>query len=97
MATAYVRVEGVYTNTSPVDAYRGSIQTPTTVNERLIENGARELGIDPAEMRRRNYIQAHEYPYHAPLDDSPAAPIANVRPKLKISVNWPESTKEPSR
>jgi len=64
---AYVKVTSVYTNTSPVDAYRGSIQTPTTINERLIENGARELGIDAAEIRRRNYIQAHEYPYQAPL------------------------------
>jgi carbon-monoxide dehydrogenase large subunit len=65
--TAYVKVHGVYTNTAPVDAYRGSIQTPTTINERLIDNGARELGIEPAEMRLRNYIQAHEYPYRAPL------------------------------
>jgi len=64
---AYVKVTGVYTNTTPIDAYRGSIQTPTTINERLIDNGARELGIDPAEMRLRNYIQANEYPYRTAL------------------------------
>jgi carbon-monoxide dehydrogenase large subunit len=64
---AHVKVTSAYTNTTPTDAYRGSIQTPTTINERLIENGARELGIDAAEIRRRNYIQGPDYPYRAAL------------------------------
>ena len=66
--TAYASVRGVYTNTAPVDAYRGSGRPEATyVNERLFENGARELGIDPLEMRRRSYLQSTEYPYRTPL------------------------------
>ena len=65
---AYASVRGAYTNTAPVDAYRGSGRPEATfVNERLFENGARELGIDPLEMRRRNYVQGNDYPYQTPL------------------------------
>ncbi len=63
----HVRVTGAYTNTAPIDAYRGSIQASTSVGERLLENGARELGIEVAEMRARNYIGAVAYPYTNPL------------------------------
>jgi len=57
----------VYTNTVPVAAYRGSGRPEATlVNERLLENGAREMGIDVVEMRRRNLIAAHEFPYATP-------------------------------
>src|SRR6478735_8228406 len=53
----HLRVRGVYTNTVPVDAYRGSGRPEATwTNERLIERGAHELGIDVVEMRRRNLI-----------------------------------------
>ena len=63
----YLRVRGVYTNTVPVDAYRGSGRPEATwTNERLIERGAREFGIDVVEMRRRNLIAAAEFPYSAP-------------------------------
>ena len=55
----HLRVRGVYTNTVPVDAYRGSGRPEATwINERLIERGAHELGIDVVEMRRRNLIGA---------------------------------------
>ena len=64
---AHVSVEGVFTNTTPVDAYRGAAAAPTFVNERLIEKGAREMGIDPAELRLRNYIHSRQYPYTNPL------------------------------
>ena len=60
---AEVHIDGVYTNTTPIDAYRGVKQAPAYVHEILIENGAREIGIDPAEMRRRNYIRTEDYPY----------------------------------
>lgn len=62
----YLRVRGVYTNTVPVDAYRGSGRPEACwVNERLVENGARELGIDAVELRRRNLITAQDFPYPA--------------------------------
>src|SRR5215470_17306323 len=63
----HLRVRGVYTNTVPVDAYRGSGRPEATwTNERLIELGARALSIDVAEVRRRNLIAAAEFPYAAP-------------------------------
>ena len=63
----HLRVRGVYTNTVPVDAYRGSGRPEATwTNERLIELGARELGIDVVEMRRRNLIARADFPYSAP-------------------------------
>jgi carbon-monoxide dehydrogenase large subunit len=63
----HLRVQGVYTNTVPVDAYRGSGRPEATwTNERLIERGARELGIDVVEMRRRNLITRTDFPYPAP-------------------------------
>ncbi len=63
----HMRVRGVYTNTVPVDAYRGSGRPEATwINERLIERGARELDIDVAEIRRRNLLDQAEFPYPAP-------------------------------
>ena len=63
----YLRVRGAYTNTVPIDAYRGSGRPEATfVNERLLENGAREMGIDVAEIRRRNLIPGESFPYPTP-------------------------------
>src|SRR5947208_7936535 len=63
----HMRVRGAYTNTVPVDAYRGSGRPEATwVNERLIERGAHELGIDAVEMRRRNLLDKADFPYPAP-------------------------------
>ncbi len=64
----HLRVRGAYSNTVPVDAYRGSGRPEATfVNERLVENGARELGIDVVEIRRRNLIPAEAFPYTTPV------------------------------
>jgi carbon-monoxide dehydrogenase large subunit len=62
----HVAVEGVFTNTAPVDAYRGAGRPEAAyVVERLVETAARELGIDRAELRRRNFIR--EFPYETPV------------------------------
>jgi carbon-monoxide dehydrogenase large subunit len=59
-------VNGVFTNTAPVDAYRGAGRPEATYTvERLVETAARELGIDPAELRRRNFIK--NFPYATPV------------------------------
>jgi len=59
-------VTAVFTNTSPVDAYRGAGRPEATyVVERIVETAARELGMDPGEIRRKNYI--HEFPYASPV------------------------------
>jgi carbon-monoxide dehydrogenase large subunit len=63
----HLRIRGVYTNTVPVDAYRGSGRPEATwTNERLIERGARVLGLDVADIRRRNFLKASDFPYPAP-------------------------------
>ena len=59
----YCEVDGVYTNTAPVDAYRGAGRPEATfVVERLVEVAARELGKDPAEFRRKNFIRRFPHP-----------------------------------
>jgi carbon-monoxide dehydrogenase large subunit len=64
----HVEVEGVFTNTAPVDAYRGAGRPEATyVVERIVETAARELAIDPAELRRRNFIQPKDFPYQTPV------------------------------
>jgi carbon-monoxide dehydrogenase large subunit len=53
----YVNVKAVFTNTVPVDAYRGAGRPEATFQlERVIDKAARELGMDPVELRRKNFI-----------------------------------------
>jgi aerobic carbon-monoxide dehydrogenase large subunit len=62
----YAEVKAVFTNTVPVDAYRGAGRPEATyVVERLVETAAREMNIDPAEIRRRNFIRS--FPYATPV------------------------------
>jgi aerobic carbon-monoxide dehydrogenase large subunit len=62
----YCEVDAVYTNTVPVDAYRGAGRPEASfVVERLIEVGARELGRDPAELRRKNFVRS--FPHQTPV------------------------------
>jgi aerobic carbon-monoxide dehydrogenase large subunit len=59
-------VNAVFTNTAPVDAYRGAGRPEATYTvERIVETAARELGMDPAELRRRNFITT--FPYATPV------------------------------
>jgi carbon-monoxide dehydrogenase large subunit len=62
----HVGVTGVYTNTGMVDAYRGAGRPEATfVIERVCDLVAGATGVDPAEVRRRNFIQPNEFPYDA--------------------------------
>ena len=62
----HANVRAVYTNTAPVDAYRGAGRPEATyLLERTIETAARELGVAPAELRRKNFIR--EFPYQTPV------------------------------
>jgi carbon-monoxide dehydrogenase large subunit len=64
----HVSVEGVYTNTAPVDAYRGAGRPEASyVVERIVETAARDMGMDPAELRRKNFIQPDQFPYETPV------------------------------
>ena len=58
---------GVVTNTSPTIAYRGAGRPEAAVMlERLIDLAARELRIDPIELRRRNLLEVGDFPYTTP-------------------------------
>ena len=62
----YCEVTAVFTNTTPVDAYRGAGRPEATyVVERLVETAAREMKLDPAELRRKNFIR--QFPYQTPV------------------------------
>ena len=64
----HVNVRAAFTNTVVVDAYRGAGRPEATfVVERLVEAAARETGVDPADLRRRNFIQPDEFPYQTPV------------------------------
>ena len=53
----YGKVYGTFTNTTPVDAYRGAGRPEATyIIERMVDLFAREVGMDPAEVRRRNLV-----------------------------------------
>jgi carbon-monoxide dehydrogenase large subunit len=57
----------VFTNTNPVGAYRGAGRPESAyVVERIMNTAARQLGVDPAELRRRNFIQPDQFPYTTP-------------------------------
>ena len=65
----YCNVIGTYTNTGMVDAYRGAGRPEATyVIERAVDLVARELDMDPLELRRKNFIQPGDFPY-APADN----------------------------
>ena len=62
----YCEISAVFTNTAPVDAYRGAGRPEATyLLERIVETAAHEMGLDPAEIRRRNFIT--EFPYATPV------------------------------
>jgi carbon-monoxide dehydrogenase large subunit len=62
----YVNVKAVFTNTVPVDAYRGAGRPEATYQlERVIDKAARELGVDPIKLRRQNFIT--QFPYQTPV------------------------------
>jgi aerobic carbon-monoxide dehydrogenase large subunit len=62
-----VSTKCMFTNTTPVGAYRGAGRPEGNYYmERLVETAAREMGIDRVELRRRNHIQPEHMPYKAP-------------------------------
>jgi aerobic carbon-monoxide dehydrogenase large subunit len=67
--TCYARVRAAYTNTLPVDAYRGAGRPEASyVLERLVDVAARELGVEPDALRKKNFIKPKQMPYTTPTD-----------------------------
>jgi carbon-monoxide dehydrogenase large subunit len=64
----YCDVQAYYTNTVPVDAYRGAGRPEASfLLETLMDQAAHEIGMDPAEFRRRNFIPKDAFPYQTPV------------------------------
>ncbi len=62
--TTHFRNRGIYTNTTQVDAYRGAGRPEAIYAlERVMDFAARELGVDPMDLRRKNFIQPGQFPY----------------------------------
>ena len=60
----YCEVLAIFTNTVPVDAYRGAGRPEAAyLLERLVDKAARELKVDPIELRRKNMITPEQFPY----------------------------------
>jgi carbon-monoxide dehydrogenase large subunit len=64
----YVNVKTVFTNTAPVDAYRGAGRPEATFSiERVVDKMCRELGLDAFEVRRKNLLTPDQFPYTTPV------------------------------
>jgi aerobic carbon-monoxide dehydrogenase large subunit len=67
----YANVLGVFTNTVPVDAYRGAGRPESNyLVERLVDAAAAELGVDKVELRRRNMVLPSAMPHSTPVGKS---------------------------
>ena len=66
IANIYCDVQAVYTNTVPVDAYRGAGRPEACyLIERIMETAAREMGVDPAALRAKNFVRS--FPHQTPV------------------------------
>jgi len=64
----YCEVKALFTNTVPVDAYRGAGRPEASyLLERLVDRAAKVAGLDPVEIRRRNFISTDDFPYQTPV------------------------------
>ena len=64
----YCEVKALFTNTVPVDAYRGAGRPEASyLLERLVDRAAKVVGLDPVEIRRRNFISTDDFPYQTPV------------------------------
>jgi carbon-monoxide dehydrogenase large subunit len=64
----YCEVKALFTNTVPVDSYRGAGRPEACyLLERLVDRAAKVAGLDPVEIRRRNFISTDDFPYQTPV------------------------------
>jgi len=91
----HVRMRGVYTNTVPVDAYRGAGRPEAAyVIERLVDSAAREIGIAPDALRRRNFIKPSAMPYQTATGQSyDSGDFAGHLKRAQHLANWSSFSK----
>ncbi|HKJ62230.1 MAG TPA: xanthine dehydrogenase family protein molybdopterin-binding subunit, partial [Hyphomicrobiales bacterium] len=95
----YTNVKAVFTNTVPVDAYRGAGRPEATfILERTLSKAAQEMGVDQAELRRKNFIQPNQFPYQTPVavvyDTGDYEPALNKAMELADYVNFEQRRAE---
>jgi carbon-monoxide dehydrogenase large subunit len=70
LQAAHYAVKGVFTNTTPVDAYRGAGRPETIyMLERLMDYAARKHAVDPVTLRRKNFIRPDQMPYQTAVGE----------------------------
>ena len=86
----------VFTTMTPTDAYRGAGRPEATYAiERAMDALARQMGVDPVEIRRRNFIPTEQFPYNAPAGwSSTAATTPRTSPRPLELVRWDERKAE---
>ncbi len=86
----YANIKGVVTNTVPVDAYRGAGRPEAIyLVERIVDAAARELGIAPDELRRRNFIRRADMPYQTPVESRyDSGDFAGVMSRAIEKADW---------
>ncbi len=90
IAAAHVRVQGVFTHTAPVDAYRGAGRPEAIYAiERLLDVAAAEIGLSPYEIRKINFIRPEQMPYQTALGSTYDSGdfLANLDDAIKLS-DW---------
>src|SRR3990170_7128542 len=98
----YANVKAALTHTAPVDAYRGAGRPEATyVIESIVSKAAKELKIDPAELRRKNFIPSTAFPYQTPValqyDSGNYPPIIDEAIKIADYTGFEARRAEPSR
>jgi carbon-monoxide dehydrogenase large subunit len=92
LPTIYCEVVGAFTNTTPVDAYRGAGRPEATyLVERMCDLTAKAIGMDPGEFRRKNFIPASKFPYQTPV--ALAYDSGNYGPALERALQMADYTK----
>jgi len=86
----YANIRGVVTNTVPVDAYRGAGRPEANyLVERIVDLAARELGLAPDELRRRNFIKSADMPYQTPVESRyDSGDFAAVMARAMEKADW---------
>jgi aerobic carbon-monoxide dehydrogenase large subunit len=98
----HCRVEAAFTNTAPVDAERGAGRPEATfLVERLVDRAAKEIGISPVEIRRRNFIPPAAFPYQTPValqyDSGNYAEVLDEGLRIADYAGFPARRKEAER
>lgn len=95
-AHAAVDVYGIFTNTTPTDAYRGAGRPEATyLVERMVDLFAREIGMDPIEVRRKNLVPPEAFPYPSALGLSyDSGNYQRALEQAMATVDYPELRRE---